>query len=474
MKKIKLLLFTICCVVSFSLFSQTLVSGGIYQNTTWTSEGSPYLVTGSIVIFPEKTLTIEPGCEVIFEADYSFNTGNFQYLEIRGTLIALGTDDNKIKFTSTDTTDGFYNWQGISIKGSQGGSCQLDRIELHNSWYGIYNDISEPGISYNFTNCRFKNNNYALQLNADLNYNNCVFEKNGVGQASQISYGSMTATNCQFTQNFCSVTWSNSITLNNCVFNGNTNNIIGCTGTIQNCSFINNEFGVTESFGLQINNCLFDGNNVAIDENGSSNISNSVFINNSIAVKLGENSTVTYNTITDNGTGLQVRGLNPSSTQIMDNQLCNNTNYNLENLTDKNFQVNSNCFCSSDSTTIEDGIYDGYDDITRGLVNYAIYDDSCSTILRYVTKVSLNEPVGVTELTNNIKVWPNPIEDVINISAPSNNCNVKIMSVDGKVVFNQKFGQKQIQINGDLLSEGSYAIIITDDSGRIYTTRIIK
>jgi hypothetical protein len=63
---------------------------------------------------------------------------------------------------------------------------------------------------------------------------------------------------------------------------------------------------------------------------------------------------------------------------------------------------------------------------------------------------------------------------VINISAPSNNTNVKIMSVDGKVVFSQNFNQKQIQIDGNLLSNGSYVIVMTDDSGKVYTTRIIK
>ena len=83
---------------------QTSVSGGIYQNTTWTAAASPYIVAGSIVVFPGKTLTIEPGVEVIFTADNTFNTGNFQYLEVRGNLVAVGTDANPILFTSSDTT----------------------------------------------------------------------------------------------------------------------------------------------------------------------------------------------------------------------------------------------------------------------------------------------------------------------------------------------------------------------------------
>lgn len=456
----KLIAFFFLLAAGNSL-SQTTVSGGIYQNTTWTLAGSPYIVTGSIVVFPGKTLTIEPGCEVRFNADYTFNTGNFIYLEIRGSLVALGTDANKIKFTSSDMTDGFFNWQGINIKGSQGGNCQLDRIELHNSWYGIYNDIVEPGITYNFTNCLFKNNSYALQFNANMNYTNCIFEKNGVGQAAQINYGSMVATNCQFIENFCSVTWSNNINLTECAFTGNTNNIIGCPGTVQNCSFINNDFAFTEAANLQISNCLFEGNNVAIDENGSSTISNSIFTNNTIAVKLGENSFLTNNTITNNGTGVQVRGANPSSAQIMDNQLCNNVNYNLENLTDKNFQVNTNCFCSSDSTIIENGIYDGYDDITRGLVNYAIYDDSCSSILSYVTKVVLNEPAGLSEQTSTWKVWQ--VNNELHLFAESE-LEIKLFTISGNVVLVQtiQHGETVIQID---FPTGFY--LISDQNGHL-------
>jgi hypothetical protein len=58
----------IVCVVSIlslcSVYAQTNVSGGIYQNTTWTAANSPYIVTGSIVVFPGNTLNIQPGVEI--------------------------------------------------------------------------------------------------------------------------------------------------------------------------------------------------------------------------------------------------------------------------------------------------------------------------------------------------------------------------------------------------------------------------
>lgn len=401
----KTLLLFFSIIASSAVIAQTSVSGGIYNNTTWNLAGSPYLVTGSIVVFPNRTLTIEPGVEVIVSADYTFNTGNFIYLEVRGSLIANGTSNAPIVFTSSDTTTGFYNWEGIRIKGSQGGTVQMNRFELHNTWYGINNDIAQPGVSYVFDECHFRSNQYGLQLNADLVYNNCIFESNGVGQAAQISYGSLTATNCQFLNNFCSFTWSNNINVNNCLFSGNQNNIIGSPGIIQNSQFYNNTFGMTEISNITVNQCVFDGNGTGIDGSSTCVITNSTFTNNSIAIKIGDASTVSQNTITDNSIGVQVLGYDPNTTSIDSNLICNNSIHNLENLTDKNYQVNLNCFCSQDSTIIENGIFDGYDDITRGLVNYAIYDDSCQTIVSYVTKIDLGGPAGLTALDEQWNTW---------------------------------------------------------------------
>jgi len=414
----KTLLCIFSILASASLFAQTTVSGGIYANTTWNLAGSPYLITGSIVVFPNRTLTIEPGVEVIVSADNTFNIGNFIYLEVRGSLIANGTSNAPIVFTSTDTTTGFFNWEGIRIKGSQGGTVQMNHFELHNTWYGINNDISQPGVSYIFDECYFRSNQYGLQLNADLVYNNCIFESNSIGQASQILYGSLTATNCQFLNNFCSFTWSNYINVNNCLFSGNQNNIIGSPGVIQNSQFYNNTFGMTEISNITVNQCVFDGNGTGIDASSTCVITNSTFSNNGLALKIGDAGIVSQNQINGNGIGIQVTANNPSTTIIDSNSICNNSIHNLENLTDKNYQVNLNCFCSQDSTVIENGIFDGYDDITRGLVSYAIYDDSCENVLSYVNKIDLGGPAGLTALDEQWNAWYDGESFVINNNLP--------------------------------------------------------
>lgn len=459
-------LFILFIAINFISLGQTSVSGGIYQNTTWDMAGSPYLVTSSIVVFPGKTLTIEPGVQVLVTPDYSFNTGNLRYIEIRGNLVAIGTPNNPITFkSSANETLGMHSWMGISIKGSQGATFQLDNFNLFDSFNGLYNDVPEPGVSHSFNNCYFKNNNSAIQLNADMNYTNCFFESNGVGQAAQISYGSLTATNCQFLNNFCSFTWSNSVNVTNCLFQGNQNNIVGSPGIFDNCQFINNDFGFAEAYGHTIQNCFFSQNGVGIENTGGSTISNSIFENNTIALKIADNTSVTNNEIVNNQIGIAVTAYNPTSTIISDNKLCFNTQFNLQNLTDKNFQVNANCFCSQDSTYIETFILDGYDDITRGLVNYAIYDDSCESILNYIVKVQLGE-LSISDFVSQNSVHlisQNGQFVVINSDLEQ---TISLFNLSGELISTRQLTKGYNQLSLTYLS-GVYFLISNSGNGRL-------
>ncbi len=80
----------------------TNVSGLITQDTTWSKANSPYIVVQSIRVEDGVTLTIEPGVEVRFAGNY--------FLEIDGTLVALGTASAPILFTSGDGSPAPGDW----------------------------------------------------------------------------------------------------------------------------------------------------------------------------------------------------------------------------------------------------------------------------------------------------------------------------------------------------------------------------
>ena len=88
----------------------TYVSGPITSDTTWTLANSPYIVIGGVLVNNGVTLTIEPGVTVKFDSGFA--------LQIDGTLIARGTSDNTITFTSNQTTPAAGDWGYILFSDS--------------------------------------------------------------------------------------------------------------------------------------------------------------------------------------------------------------------------------------------------------------------------------------------------------------------------------------------------------------------
>jgi RHS repeat-associated protein len=127
-------LFTILAflVILFSfpsrICAETFVSGDIRQNTTWTLEGSPYIVTGDITIAsldwsyhsdPESvTLTIEPGVQVRFNPGTGLIVGiGFHSMAgYYGALSVQGTADSSVSFTSNAASPAPGDWKGIYFR----------------------------------------------------------------------------------------------------------------------------------------------------------------------------------------------------------------------------------------------------------------------------------------------------------------------------------------------------------------------
>ncbi len=85
----------------------TNVGGPIISDTTWTLANSPYIVTTSVDVQQNVTLTIEPGVTI------RFNSGT--KLQVNGELIARGIADNLIVFTSNQANPAPGDWYGIEF-----------------------------------------------------------------------------------------------------------------------------------------------------------------------------------------------------------------------------------------------------------------------------------------------------------------------------------------------------------------------
>lgn len=88
----------------------TYHEGEIDTNEVWWPSANPHVLTGNVYTGDNVTLTIKPGCVVQAEADVELYCGYAN----PGSIIAVGTPDSAITFTSrTDTVAGF--WKGLSF-----------------------------------------------------------------------------------------------------------------------------------------------------------------------------------------------------------------------------------------------------------------------------------------------------------------------------------------------------------------------
>jgi len=87
--------------VSVNANPETTVGGIIWENTTWTLDNSPYIITDTVQIPENVVLTIESGVTVIFE-------GVGDMFLVSGVIRAQGTAPRKIIFEGNGTSN-FFN-----------------------------------------------------------------------------------------------------------------------------------------------------------------------------------------------------------------------------------------------------------------------------------------------------------------------------------------------------------------------------
>lgn len=482
MKKITIILtLLITILINKNAAAQTNVSGGIHSNTTWTLANSPYHLTASVVVFPGNKLTIEPGVKVIFDGSFD--------LEIRGELVANGTSSNNINFcgkqiiVGTDTS--YVLWNRIYIEQSNNGKCSFAHCVLKDGTTAIENLKSQNTV----TDCIFEYNVTGISGLSAPAIENCMFRYNKSGIKFS---GNMEFNNCKFYYNdeALYVAWGSNIS--NCDFAHNRNGINICRGNINSSTF---KYNVTAIKGTNfdganqgyrkdtIRGCTIQYNDYGIDDSAYSSGGNIVIADNDISLnRIG---------VKLNYCGRLTGTYNPI---IKNNKLCQNTDYNAVNANniDKNFT--DNCFCTDDSAEIESKLYDGYDDISLGLLTYNIYGNDCNQKqLNVFKKLPVDTKdtgcktfKGCASYTSGValqhyklathKTMPNPFSDVLTIETklalPS---TIYITDMQGKTIYtyNTDGSTGKIEIATGTWTSGLYLLVISNSSG-ISSSKIIK
>lgn len=145
-------------IIPSTLFAETMVSGHIGMDTTWTKTGSPYIVTDDVSVYGDSTnaaiLTIQAGVEVRFDQGKGLIIGTDGN---QGGLDATGAEDDLIRFTANAETPNQGYWQSIRFdSGTINTSTKLEYCIVEYAGYdqgaGIYLNSASPTIK----NCQIR------------------------------------------------------------------------------------------------------------------------------------------------------------------------------------------------------------------------------------------------------------------------------------------------------------------------------
>ncbi|AUC75009.1 T9SS type A sorting domain-containing protein [Olleya sp. Bg11-27] len=437
MKKTTFLKIILSILFYNTLNAQTSVSGGVFSDTSWTLENSPYIVTDDIIIFDNIKLTIEPGVTI------EFNDG--KEIEIRGgNLQAIGTDTNKIIFKSSSQSPTMGVWKGLRfVNRSSLDNSKLEFVEI--SYAAVAIDTKETivyGVDpiWSISNSKFHMNDIAIDLDSteENNFYNCIFENNGIA-INSLNYSEVL--NCTFENNVTGIGYVYDTLIKDNIFRNNTGTAL-------------------VSFRTIIDRNLFQNNNIAID------------------IKLFTNSVVKNNIVTNNTIGFIVKGESGSPvSDFYNNCIYDNSQYNVKHENNIGLNLTNNFWNTTNSAEIEATIYHAVDDTNLGLINFSSFQNNCeATNTLGIGDITIpNETFFVTN-------YPNPFAEEttidINIKKP-NYYKLLLFNSNGRMIkqiSNKRYstGNYKIIFNSKHLSSGIYYLKLQNNSNSITRKLVIK
>jgi len=331
----------------------TNVSGILSSNTTWAAANAPYCVTGNVLVNPGITLTVEPGVTV-----YISDTRSIQ---VQGTLVALGTEAQPIRFTSWHPQGRPDDWGGITFADTAVGAT----FDAQGNYLG--------GSAFRYVTVEYAgygSQEYAIQApNIALYVDHCAIRNNGAGGLQIGGDGSRVLNNTFSSNQGSGVSNSGS----NVTISGNTSS--GNRATYGGGGVYNSGSNVTISGNTFSGNRATYGGGGVYNSGSNVTISGNTFSGNragsggGVLIDYGSNVTISGNTFFSNqaNSGGGVSIYSSSNVTISGNTFSGNqTNYNGGGVynSGSNVTISGNTFSSNQTTYNGGGVYSGGSNVT--------------------------------------------------------------------------------------------------------------
>ncbi|MGQ9534611.1 MAG: Ig-like domain-containing protein [bacterium] len=158
--------------------------GAITADETWYASENPHIIDGDVWVENNATLTIRPGCIVRFETGKELYAG---FSSTAGAIIANGTPDSIILFTSNVTNPSPGDWYNVGLYDNTMNTSSFSycTFEYGGGSSGYPGELHAEGINFvKISNCTFRNSgNYGVYLTSDAGFN--TFTNNTITSCAQ-------------------------------------------------------------------------------------------------------------------------------------------------------------------------------------------------------------------------------------------------------------------------------------------------
>lgn len=151
------------------------ITGSITSNTTWLAANT-YIIDGEVTV-DNCTLTIEPGTTIKFNTSSSIWFGYYNNC----TLIANGTAEKRIKFTTSASSPTAGTWNGVYFSSHCLNNTSVTFCDFEYGGTADNGIVNIADSKITFTNCTVKNaKNFGIDLSYDGSFVASSFTNNAI------------------------------------------------------------------------------------------------------------------------------------------------------------------------------------------------------------------------------------------------------------------------------------------------------